>query len=173
MKKIAVILVSLLVAACASTQKAETSQPAQANEKNAPAIASPVASPAAEAEVSDSKLKAEIDALQKQSVYFDFDKYVVKPEFQAAVKQQAEFLKGHGNDVVTLQGNCDERGSAEYNLALGNERAQAVEKSLEIMGVPASQIKVVSFGEEKPRLTCHEEKCWKENRRVDFVHDLK
>lgn len=173
MKKIAVILASLLVAACASTQKAETSQAPQSNEKNTTVVASPAASSVTESEVSASKLKAEIEALQKQSVYFDFDKYVVKAEFQATVEKQAEFLKSHGNDVVTLGGNCDERGSAEYNLALGNERAQAVEKNLEILGVPASQIKVVSFGEEKPRLTCHEEKCWKENRRVDFVHDLK
>lgn len=173
MKKIAVILASLLVAACASTQKAETSQPAQPTEKSAAATASPAASAAAEAELSASKLKAEIEALQMQSVYFDFDKYLVKPAFQSTIQKQAEFLKSHGDDVVTLQGNCDERGSAEYNLALGNERAQAVEKNLEILGVPASQIKVVSFGEEKPRLTCHEEKCWKENRRVDFVHGLK
>ena len=173
MKKIAVILVSLLVAACASTQKADTSQAAQRMRKMQPQLPAPPHPAAAEAEVSASKLKAETEALQKQSVYFDFDKYVVKSEFQATVKQQAEFLKSHGNDVVTLQGNCDERGSAEYNLALGSERAQAVEKNLEILGVPASQIKVVSFGEEKPRLTCHEEKCWKENRRVDFVHDLK
>jgi peptidoglycan-associated lipoprotein len=172
MKKIAVILASLLVAACASTHKAETSQAPQSNGTNATA-ASPAANSAMEAEVSASKLKAEIDALQKQSVYFDFDKYLVKPEFQATIQKQAEFLKSHGNDVVTLQGNCDERGSAEYNLALGSERAQAVEKDLEVLGVPASQMKVVSFGEEKPRLTCHAEKCWKENRRVDFVHDLK
>ena len=171
MKKIAVILFSLLVAACASTHKADTTQ-APANESKA-ATASPAASAAAEAEVSASKLKAEIEALQKQSVYFDFDKYVVKPEFHASIQQQAEFLKSHANDVVTLQGNADERGSAEYNLALGTERAQAVEKDLEILGVSASQVKVVSFGEEKPRLTCHAEKCWKENRRVDFVHDLK
>jgi len=171
MKKIAVILFSLLVAACASTHKADTTQ-TPANENKA-TTSSAAASAAAEAEVSASKLKAEIEALQKQSVYFDFDKYVVKPEFHASIQQQAEFLKSHTNDVVTLQGNADERGSAEYNLALGTERAQAVEKDLEILGVSASQVKVVSFGEEKPRLTCHAEKCWKENRRVDFVHDLK
>ena len=172
MKKIAVILFSLLVAACASTHKADTTQ-ASANENKA-TTSSPASAPAAaEAEMSASKLKAEIEELQKESVYFDFDKYLVKPQFQATIQKQAEFLKSHGNDVVTLQGNCDERGSAEYNLALGSERAQAVEKDLEILGVPASQMKVVSFGEEKPRLTCHAEKCWKENRRVDFVHDVK
>jgi len=172
MKKIAVILASLLVAACASTHKADTTA-AQAGEKNVPAAAAPATTSATETEVSASKLKAEIEALQQQSIYFDFDKYAVKPEFRASIQKQAEFLKSHGNDVVTLQGNCDERGSAEYNLALGSERAQAVEKDLEVLGVPASQMKVVSFGEEKPRLTCHAEKCWKENRRVDFIHDLK
>ncbi|MGB8410375.1 MAG: OmpA family protein, partial [Gallionella sp.] len=86
--------------------------------------------------------------------------------------KQAAFLKAHNNDVVTIEGNCDERGSPEYNLALGDRRADAARKSLEILGVPETQIKVVSFGLEKPRLTCHEERCWKENRRDDFVHKL-
>jgi peptidoglycan-associated lipoprotein len=66
-----------------------------------------------------------------------------------------------------LEGNADERGSREYNLALGQNRAEAVKHALQLLGVPDSQVEVVSFGEEKPRSTCHEEKCWAENRRVD------
>ena len=170
MKRLAVILASLLVVACASTQKTDTTQASQANEKST--ASTPATASVSEAEVAASKLNAEIQALQQQSVYFDFDKYAIKPEYQDTIQKQAEFLKSHKNDTVTLEGNADERGSSEYNLALGSERAKAVRKSLEILGVPATQMKVASFGEEKPRLTCHEEKCWKENRRVDFVHKL-
>lgn len=125
--------------------------------------------------------QAEIDArnlaeqqleLKNKSVYFDFDKSAVKSGYRNIIQQQANFIKSHGNDSVSVEGNCDERGSSKYNLALGERRANAVRKELETLGVSASQIKTVSFGKEKPRLTCHEEKCWKENRRVDFVHQL-
>jgi peptidoglycan-associated lipoprotein len=70
---------------------------------------------------------------------------------------------------VVLEGNTDERGSAEYNMVLGLKRAEAVEKSLVTFGVSKSQIKVVSYGKSRPKMNCHEEKCWHENRRVDFV----
>ncbi|MDD5058836.1 MAG: peptidoglycan-associated lipoprotein Pal [Sideroxydans sp.] len=104
-----------------------------------------------------------------EGVYFDFDQFAIKPEFRGLIRQQAEYVKSHPGTVVVLQGFADERGSAEYNLALGSKRADSVRETLEIMGVQSERIKTVSFGEEKPRLTCHEEKCWKENRRVDFV----
>ena len=110
--------------------------------------------------------------LEKQSIYFDFDRYAVKPEYRNIVQIQAEFIKAHKNAMVTVEGNADERGSNEYNLALGDKRANAVRKNLELLGVPATQIRAVSMGEEKPRLSCHEEKCWKENRRADFAHKL-
>jgi len=169
MKKIAIVLVSLLFAACASTPKPAS----QANE-NSNATQTPTVSTAtvSNTELESKKLAADIQTLEQQSVYFDLDKTVIKPEYQAVLQKQADFLKANKNDTVTIQGNCDERGSAEYNLALGDRRAITAEKSLELLGVPASQIKTVSFGMEKPRLTCHEEKCWKENRRDDFVHTL-
>jgi peptidoglycan-associated lipoprotein len=112
-------------------------------------------------------LSAQLQDMQKNSVYFERDEFVIKPEYNNVIQQQAEFAKAHGV-TITLEGNADERGSSEYNIALGNKRANAVRKALEIMGVPANRIISVSFGEEKPRLTCHEEKCWGENRRVDF-----
>lgn len=164
MNKALLMLATLVISACATTPKTDTAPQAKETQ---PAVA---AAPAAESE--SSKLAAEIQKLEKQSVYFDFDKSVVKPEYHDVVRNQAEFIKAHKNDIVTVEGNCDERGSSEYNLALGSRRAKAVAKSLEIDGVPAAQIKVLSFGEEKPRLLCHEEKCWKENRRADFVHKL-
>lgn len=155
----ALVAVTFILAACASTPKSEA--PAQAEAKGP-----------TQAQLDAQKLADELNSLKSKSVYFDFDKSVVKSEYQGVVKQQTAFISAHGNDVVTLEGNCDERGSQEYNLALGQRRADAVRKQLETEGVKASQIKTVSFGEEKPRLTCHAEKCWKENRRVDFDHKI-
>lgn len=169
MKKLTVILASLLVVACSSAHKADTSVAPQTNTQTA---ASPVTASVSAGETSANKLADEQQVLQKNSVYFDFDKYAVKPEYQEAIQKQANFIKEHKNDIVTLEGNADERGSEKYNLALGNRRAKAVLEALKQLGVSASQIKTVSFGKEKPRLLCHEEKCWNENRRVDFVHKL-
>lgn len=167
MKKTAVILASILLAACASTPKTDSSQQSKTNtsaEANASALSA--------AEIEQRKLADEMDELKKQSIYFDFDKFVIKPEYRAAVQKQADFIKKHKNDVVTVEGNADERGSEEYNLALGDKRANIVRKNMELLGVPSRQIKAVSLGEEKPRLTCHAEECWKENRRDDFIHKL-
>jgi peptidoglycan-associated lipoprotein len=172
MKKIAFILASVLVAACSSTHKADTSQATQTNPQSATTATSPATASVSSADVVMSKLAAEVQALQKVSTYFDFDKSVIKPEFKDDIRKQATFIKNHKNDVVTLEGNCDERGSVEYNHALGDRRAKAVKNDLKLLGVPAAQIRTVSLGKGKPRLSCHEEKCWKENRRVDFIHKL-
>jgi peptidoglycan-associated lipoprotein len=174
MKKISILLCSLLMAACASTPKIESSNTSASTkttvaEKNSDADTQALTA----AEVESKRLtaeKAELQALQKQSVYFDLDKFAIKGEYQQVVQKHAEYIKSHANDVVTLEGNADERGSQEYNLALGENRAASVKKGLEILGVAGNKVKTVSYGEEKPRLQCHEEKCWTENRRVDFSH---
>ncbi len=172
MNKIAIVLVSLLFAACASTQK-PAPQATEQSKPPAPSVTTAaVSSPALESTQLAAQLAAELQNLQQQSVYFDFDQSIVKSEYADVIQKQADFVKAHKNDTVTIRGNCDERGSPEYNLALGQRRAYAAQKDLQLLGVPASQIKTVSFGLEKPRLTCHEERCWKENRRDDFVHTL-
>ena len=165
------MLVCLMLAACASTPKSAPPQPAPVAK---PVVQAPAPQPRglSQAEIDARQLAEQLQALKDKSVYFDFDKSLIKPEYRDTVIQQADFIKAHGDDAVTLEGNCDERGSNEYNLALGQRRADAVLKSLEQSGVSTSQVKTVSFGEEKPRLTCHEEKCWHENRRVDFVHQM-
>jgi peptidoglycan-associated lipoprotein len=171
MNRITVVLASLLMAACATAPK--TDSPQLSRTKNIPAAANSNTGTLSAEELESRRLaaeKAEIQALQKQSVYFDFDQFSVKAEFQNAVQRQAEFIKAHHDDVVTLEGNADERGSNEYNLALGDKRASSVKKSLGMLGVSEKQIRTVSLSDEKPRLLCHEEKCWKENRRVDFMH---
>lgn len=170
MKKIVVVLVSFMMVACASSPKIISSQSPQAG--NAHAADTQTLS---EAEIEARRLAAEraaIEALKRQSVYFDLDQFSVKAEYQSAIQNQADFIKLHGNDVVTLEGNADERGSNEYNLALGDKRATSVRKNLEMLGISEKTIRTVSFGEEKPRQLCHEELCWKENRRVDFAHKL-
>jgi peptidoglycan-associated lipoprotein len=171
MNKTAVLLASLLIAACASASKQEPAPASQASDKATPTTVTTTAA-VPDTGMESKKLAAEIQELQKQSVYFDFDKSKVKPQYQDVIAKEAQFIKEHDNDVVTVEGNADERGSNEYNLGLGSRRAESVEKSLEILGVQAKQIKIISYGEEKPRLTCHHEKCWKENRRADFVHSL-
>ena len=101
------------------------------------------------------------------SVYFDFDDYAIKPEYRELVAKYAEVIKER-KLVVVLVGNADERGSAEYNVALASKRAKKVRDALVVLGVDADSILVMSNGDTVPRLTCHDESCWKENRRVDF-----
>lgn len=115
-------------------------------------------------------LRQQVAELDRGSVLFDFDDYTVKSSYSDMLIKQAQFLKATGTDHLTLQGNSDERGSAEYNLALGQKRAEAVRKALTLLGVAPAQIEAMSFGEEKPKADCHEESCWAQNRRVDFVH---
>ncbi len=172
MKRTAIVLASLLTVACSSAHKTDSSHVSQMNENRGASASSVTTGADASVAVDLSSLNAEIQRLQQQSDYFDFDKSAIKPKYRAIIQKQAEFIKAHKNDVVTLEGNADERGSERYNLALGNRRAEAVFEALVNLGVPAAQIKTVSFGKDKPRLSCHKEKCWKENRRVDFEHRL-
>lgn len=166
MKKMTVLMAVLLsLAACSTSNKPDTSKTEQA----APAPA--VEAKSAQVNEADA-IAQQAQKLGQDSVYFDYNQSIVKPAFRDTLKEQAEFIKAHGNDTVTLAGNCDERGSSEYNLALGDRRAVAVSKQLFALGVKKGQIKTVSNGKESPRATCHEEKCWKENRRVDFEHKL-
>jgi peptidoglycan-associated lipoprotein len=108
--------------------------------------------------------------LAKRSVYFDFDSYIVKPEFQSVIENHANYLKGHPDRNVKIQGNTDNRGGAEYNLALGQKRAEAVRKSLSLLGVRDSQMEAVSLGKEKPKALGNDEAAWAENRRADIVY---
>ncbi len=110
------------------------------------------------------------NVLSKRSVYFDFDKYNVKEEFRPLVEAHAAYLTSHKDTKVVLQGNADDRGSREYNLALGQRRADAVRKALNLLNVPEAQIEAVSFGEEKPKATGSDEAAWAQNRRADIVY---
>lgn len=110
-------------------------------------------------------------ALSKHSIYFAFDQSDVTSTEKPVLEAQASYLSKHAATKIVLQGNTDERGSSEYNLALGNRRAENTKKVLAVLGVQRKQIEVVSFGKEKPASLCHEETCWAENRRADIVYN--
>jgi peptidoglycan-associated lipoprotein len=108
--------------------------------------------------------------LAKRSVYFDYDSFVLKDEFRSVVEAHAKYLNTNRSRKVVVQGNTDERGSREYNLALGQKRAEVVRKSLLTLGVSDSQIEAVSFGEEKPKSQGLDETAFSENRRADLAY---
>jgi len=105
-----------------------------------------------------------------KDVYFDYDKSDIRADQQASIQADAQFLSQHSNINVTVEGHCDERGSTEYNLALGDQRANAVKNALVTMGVNASRIKTISYGKEKPFCTESNEACWQQNRRGHIVY---
>lgn len=108
--------------------------------------------------------------LAQRVVYFDFDRSEVKPEFMAVVQAHAQYLSRNPNARVTLEGHTDERGSREYNIGLGNRRAQAVRRLLMFHGVADRQIATVSYGEEKPVARGQNEEAWARNRRVEIIY---
>jgi peptidoglycan-associated lipoprotein len=108
--------------------------------------------------------------LYKKSVFFDFDSFVVKSEFQPVVEAHGKYLASTKNRRIVIEGNTDERGGREYNLALGQKRAEAVKQRLMLLGATDSQIETVSFGKEKPRAMGSNEEAWAQNRRADIVY---
>jgi peptidoglycan-associated lipoprotein len=108
--------------------------------------------------------------LFQRSVYFDLNEYTVQTKYQKQLSAHASFLKANPQQKVIIQGNTDERGTAEYNLALGQRRSDAVRKSLNLMGVSENQMEAVSFGKEKPKAEGDNEAAWAENRRADIVY---
>ena len=103
----------------------------------------------------------------KPSIYFDYDKFEIKTEYQPTITAFANYLKADVKARLVIEGNADERGTTEYNLALGQKRAEAVSKALGVLGVPANRVEAVSNGEEKPRAKGSTEAAWAENRRAD------
>jgi len=104
-----------------------------------------------------------------KDVYFDFDSYDVRDDVKPALRALAGYLIKNGSEKLLIEGHCDERGTNEYNLALGERRAQATKKFLLSLGVASSRMEVISYGEEKPVCSEQTEDCWQKNRRVHFV----
>ena len=168
-----ILLVALgcaLIAGCGTTSK--TDQGAKVEERG-PAVEQPKVMPATRDKVDSTGLAALKDPksiLSKRSVYFDFDSFVVKDEFKPLVEAHAKFLLGNPNIKMLIQGSADERGSREYNLALGQKRADAVRRALTLLGAKEAQIEAVSLGEESPKNPGHDEAAWAENRRGDMLY---
>lgn len=159
MKKVglSILLVSLL-AACAS-QKPKEETAAQ------PAAEAPKAAMAAD------PLNDPNSVLSKRSAYFPFDVSVVQDADKPMLQAHAKYLGEHADRKVRVEGNCDERGSTEYNIGLGQRRADGVKKVLVLDGANASQVTTISYGEEKPAATGHNEESWKQNRRADLNYN--
>ncbi|MSQ44639.1 MAG: peptidoglycan-associated lipoprotein Pal [Nitrosomonadaceae bacterium] len=160
MKRIIGILLVGLLSACAS----QTTQPtAESGSAGSAGIANTSLDPNL-----NPILKDPNNILSKRSVYFDYDSFMVKNEYRSTVQAHAQYLRDNAAAKVLLQGNADERGSREYNLALGQKRADSVRSAMTLSGAKDSQIEAVSLGEEKPRATGHDEASWAENRRTDI-----
>jgi len=112
----------------------------------------------------------ELFAKNVKDVYFDYDSDAIRPDQQSSVQGDAQFLGQHTNILITIEGHCDERGSTEYNLALGDRRANSVKNALTQAGLGASRVKTISYGKEKPFCTESNETCWQQNRRGHFVY---
>jgi peptidoglycan-associated lipoprotein len=108
--------------------------------------------------------------LSTRSIYYDFDKYDVKDEYRPVVEAHAQYLRAHAGTKMLIQGNTDERGSREYNIALGQRRSEGVKRMLLLLGVREDQVEAVSLGEEKPKETEHTEEAWARNRRSDMLY---
>ena len=108
--------------------------------------------------------------LAQRSVYFDFDSNAVKDEYRGLVQAQSRYLSDARDKKIRIEGNCDERGSREYNLALGQRRAESVKKIMTVLGVSDARIETISYGEEKPVAAGHDEAAWAQNRRADIKY---
>jgi peptidoglycan-associated lipoprotein len=168
------IAVATLVAAC-GTQEAKkdvpvadrTTAPTQPQQ---PTGQTGTTTPTQQTAITGNPLTDPNNILSKRSVYFDFDSNVVKDEFRPVVQAHAKYMVEKKDAKVRVEGNCDERGSREYNLALGQRRAEAVKKVMTVLGVQEGRIETVSFGEEKPADPGHDEAAWAKNRRGDIKY---
>jgi peptidoglycan-associated lipoprotein len=173
LRTLALAVSAALIAGCATTESSTPADPApvvapQSQSQPQPqARGSAPQAPQARAQQGAAAAPSERDL--KKSVYYAFDGYDVRPEYRTLVEQHARYLRDNPSAKIVVEGNADERGSREYNVALGQKRAESVMKMMVVLGARANQIEAVSYGEEKPRLAGHDESAWAENRRSDFV----
>jgi peptidoglycan-associated lipoprotein len=178
---LALPLIALLLGACATEQPKEAAHqpiPAIANQPRIPVPppAAQIAKPAAPLIAAPQPVKTvnpfedPANPLSRRSIYYDFDSSEIRPEFRTLLEAHAKYLRAHPGARIAIQGNCDERGSREYNIALGQQRAEAAMKAMVLFDASERQIESTSNGEEKPRATGHDESSWASNRRSDIVY---
>ena len=174
------LVAALLLGACSSSGDKQPEAPVTENAGRTPspgaaAAAPPTQTPGPSTGRIETVKPQEVDeltigVLAKRSVYFELDSFEVKQEYRSLVEAHATFLRRNPGRRVVIEGNTDERGSREYNLSLGQKRAEAVKKMLVLLGVPDSQLEAVSFGEEKPKAPGHDDAAYAENRRSDLSY---
>jgi len=168
LKGLLVALPILAMTACSSNDDAVKAS-SGTTETNQTSSATTVASPVSDyGQLSEQELKDKV--MQKQTVFFAFDNSTISSDYQNMLAVHAAYLTGHPSIHVTVEGHADERGTPEYNIALGERRADAVKKYLQALGVQASQMSVVSYGEEKPLVRGHNEAAYSKNRRAVIVY---
>jgi len=153
-----------LLYGCASTpvEPEKPAPPSAAPEVQPPVSARPIQPAAPQGDALPDR--------SKRSVFYEYDKYDIKDEYRPLLQAQGKYLADNRGKKMLIQGNCDERGSREYNIALGQRRAEGVKRMLLLMGATGTQVESVSLGEEKPRCTEHNEACWSQNRRSDMLY---
>ena len=170
MRAIWIAILCAMLAACASTS--EQSPAGVEDRKGAEARGVEASGPTGVGltDAQRSALTNPSSPLSKRSIYYDFDKYDVKAEYRPLVEAHAQFLRDNTGLKILIQGNTDERGSREYNIALGQRRADGVKKMMILLGVSEVQIEAVSLGEEKPRAQGPTEDAYAQNRRSDILY---
>ena len=173
-------LLTAALAACSSTPTQDEQSPAGVEERRPGAKSAqpqPVKQPPVAAVDLTAGKKPALSALtdpasilSKRSIYYDFDKYDIKDEYKGMVEAHARYLRDNARAKMLIQGNTDERGSREYNLALGQRRSESVKRMLMLLGGKEEQIESVSLGEEKPKSEGHDESAWAQNRRSDILY---
>jgi len=149
---------------------AGTQVPGSSNTTPGEGAASTTSHPLADQADTSGGIPGATGALAKRVIYFDFDKSEIKAEFTEIVAAHARYLTAHPNLKMRLEGNTDERGTREYNIGLGERRAQAVRRALMLQGVAESQLNTVSYGAERPAVEGDDEAAWAQNRRVELVY---
>jgi peptidoglycan-associated lipoprotein len=169
------ILLALVIAAAISACK--TTEPTTDTTATEPATTAPVVEEATTMAAPDPRDYTDSrnfdnseSLLSKRVIYFDFDKSEVKPEYRSIIAAHAAYAAAHGSARVTLEGHADERGTREYNLGLGERRANAISGLLSAAGARGGQLDTVSYGEERPVCRVSDESCWWKNRRVEIVY---
>lgn len=173
-KSLLIALPILALGACSSTadmdSKSAESTSEQAADKTVDTTVQTATIDAVELTEQEKLAQQYSDAILETTIHFDFDKSMIKPEFMKILDAHAKYLVANPAKSVTIEGHTDEKGTPEYNIALGERRAVSVATYLESMGVASSQIKVVSYGEEKPSNLAHNAAAWAENRRAELAY---
>jgi len=170
------IIFSLIAAGCAKRVDTATQTVSPPEERVAPTPTPPVEEPKKEerpafkeTEVAPPEASKPSSSALLEDIHFDYDKSVIRPDAKAVLEKHAKWLQSNPRVKNQIEGHCDERGTSEYNLALGERRAQAAKRFLVVMGIDAKRLSTISYGKERPLCAEHEESCYVKNRRAHFV----